>query len=109
MLQKQALNINFAKGLDTKTDPKQVQLGNFLALSNSVFTKGGLLQKRNGYAQLPSLIESGSHVTTFNGDLTAIGSNLQALSQGSNTWTNRGSIQPCSISTMPLVRNNLNQ
>jgi hypothetical protein len=40
-LVKQPLAINFAQGLDTKTDPKQVQPGKFLALQNTIFTKGG--------------------------------------------------------------------
>lgn len=109
MLQKQAVNINFAQGLDTKTDPWQVTLGKFLELENSIFLKGGLLQKRNGYAALPSLVNSANYLTTFNGDLTAIGTNLQALSAGYGSWVDRGKIQPVSINVLPLVRNNLNQ
>ena len=48
-LTKQPLSINFAAGLDLKTDPFQVSPGKFLGLANSIFTKGGLLQKRNGF------------------------------------------------------------
>lgn len=109
MLQKKNIHINFSQGLDTKTDPWQVPVGKFLSLENIIFTKGGLLQKRNGYVALPSLIEPASYVTTFNGDLTAIGSNLQALSAGYNQWVDRGNIQPCSLSVLTLIRNNLNQ
>ena len=109
MLQKQNTNINFAQGLDTKTDPWQVPVGKFLSLENTIFTKGGLLQKRNGYAGLPMLSGSPNYVTTFNGDLTAIGTNLQALSAGYGSWVSRGNIQPLSLSTLPLIRNNLNQ
>lgn len=109
MLQKRNLNINFAQGLDTKTDPWQVAPGRFLDLQNTIFTKGGLMQKRNGYDELPSLPNMAQFVTTFNGDLTAVGSQLQALSSGTGTWVNRGTIQPASISVLPLIRNNLNQ
>lgn len=109
MIQKQNISLNFAKGLDTKTDPKQVAFGNFLSLQNMVFTEGNLLKKRNGYAQLPPLPEDASYVTTFNTDLTAIGTSLQALPTNSNQWVNKGAIQPVKTSVLPLIRNNLNQ
>jgi hypothetical protein len=109
-LQKQAVPINFTQGLDTKTDPKQVSLGRFLSLENSVFTNQGLLQKRNGFSFEPSLPDSTStYVTTFNSNLTAIGTSLNALSAGTGTWVNKGSIQPVELSVLPLIRNNTNQ
>lgn len=109
-LTKQPVPITFAKGLDTKTDPKQVSPGNFLSLENSVFGKGGLLQKRNGYARLTSLPDTTSnYLTTFNGNLTAIGTRLQAYSAGSASWVDRGPIQPLDLSVEPLVRSNTGQ
>lgn len=97
-------------GLDTKSDPFQVPLGKFLALQNSVFTKAGLLQKRNGFAPLISLPDlTSTYLTTFNGNLTAIGDDIFAYSQGSGSWTNAGQIQPLTLSVLPLVRNNFNQ
>lgn len=110
MLQKQNVNITFAQGLDTKTDPKQVQVGKFLSLQNSIFTKGGLLQKRNGYGSLVSLPNTSStYLTVFNGDLTAIGTSIYAYSSSAQTWLNKGAIQPVQLSTMPLIRSNTNQ
>lgn len=109
-LNKQNLNINFAQGLDTKTDPWQVSPGKFLALQNSIFTKGGLLQKRNGYQALASLPNTTfEHVTTFNGNLTAIGNRLSAYSQGSSSWIDTGAIQPMDLSVVPMVRSSTNQ
>lgn len=109
-LQKQNINVNFAQGLNTKTDPFQVPPGQFLSLQNSVFTKGNLLQKRNGYAQLTTLPDTtSSFVTTFNGNLTAIGTKLEAFSASSNTWANKGSIQPAQLSTLSLIRSNTSQ
>lgn len=108
--QKQSININFAQGLDTKTDPFQVTVGKFLELKNSIFTKGGLLSKRNGYQGLASLPNTSyEYVTTFNGNLTAIGTSLAAYSQGSETWVNTGAIQPMDVSVLPIVRSNTNQ
>lgn len=110
MIQKQAVDVSFAQGLDTKTDPKRVQMGKFVKLENSIFTKGGLLQKRNGYPELTSLPDTSySYVTPFNGDLTAIGSNIAAYNTANNSWVQKGQIQPLSVNTLPLLRNNLNQ
>lgn len=109
-LQKQNLAINFAEGLDTKTDPYQVAPGKFLSLTNSIFTKGGLLQKRNGFSNLSALPDTTyTQVNTFNDNLTAIGTNLAAYSQGSGTWVEKGNILPLDLDVLPLVRSATNQ
>jgi hypothetical protein len=107
---KQAININFAQGLDTKTDPWQVAPGKFLSLENSIFTKGGLLQKRNGYQEFSTLPnDTFSYITTLNDNLTALGYSVAAYAAGPETWVNKGSIEPMQVSTLPLIRNNVNQ
>ena len=107
---KQPLNINFSQGLDGKTDPLQVQAGKFLSLQNAVFDKGGRLTKRNGYGALTSLPDTTSkYVTTFNGNLTALGNKLEAFSEGTNSWVNKGAIQPISLSTLPVIRSSYYQ
>lgn len=109
-LQKQSLSIPFAQGLDLKTDPKQISPGNFLELQNSVFEKQGLLKKRNGYKNLANLPDtSADFCTTFNDNLLAIGSNIQAYSRGSNTWVNKGTIRPLELDVLSLVRSGTNQ
>lgn len=110
MLTKQAVDVSFAQGLDTKTDPKRVQVGKFLQLENTIFDKGGLLQKRNGYAALTSLPDTTySYLTTFNGNLTATGKNIAAYNTANASWVQKGTIQPLSVATLPIIRNNLNQ
>lgn len=110
MLEKQALDIPFAEGLDTKSDPKRVKMGNFVKLENSVFNKGGLLQKRNGYPKLSTLPNNTySYLTTFNGDLTAVGNDIAAYNTANAGWVQKGNLQPVSLNTLSLVRNNLNQ
>lgn len=121
-LDKQNVSINFAQGLDTKSDEKQVQMGKFLSLENSIFQKAGLLQKRNGFQRLTSLpvstvstqSVSGNELdydflTTFNDNLTAVGANIAAYSSGSASWVTRGKITPVSLDTLPLIRNSVNQ
>jgi len=109
MIKKQAIPINFAKGVDKKTDPWQLTLDSFTSLVNSVFTIGNRLTKRNGYASLAILPAPAYTVTTFNNDLTAIGLSVQAYSFANKQWIDKGSIQPLSLNTFPLIRNNLNQ
>lgn len=107
---KKPIDVPFAQGLDQKTDPKRVQIGKFLRLENTVFQKGGLLQKRNGYGLLPALPDTTySYLTTFNDSLTAVGQNIAALNTGGGAWVPKGMIQPLSLNTLPLIRNNLNQ
>ena len=106
----QPFPIPFAQGLDTKTDPKQVKVGKFLSLQNSVFDEGALLKKRNGYGLLTTLPDTTYvYATTLNGNLTAIGPNIAAYSSANKTWIPKGSIQPMQVSTLPLVRNSINQ
>lgn len=110
MIQKQALDISFAKGLDTKTDPWRISPYNFLSLNNSIFTKSGLLQKRNGFGLLSSLTDTSvSSITTFGGNLTAVGNSLYAYNQDSGSFVNKGAFQPLSLSTLSLVKNSLPQ
>lgn len=104
-LQKQPVNINFAQGLDQKSDPFQLPIGKFQALQNSVFNKAGGLTKRNGFGlvtTLPNTLQT--TLTTLNDNLLATGSNLYAYSQDTNQWGNQGTIQPVSLETLPLIR-----
>ncbi len=109
-LQKQPVAINFSKGLDTKTDPFQVEPGKFLELQNGVFNKGGLLEKRNGFSSLVDLPnDSYDQVKTFNGNLTAIGSTIAAYAKGQRSWIDKGTIHPVELDVTPLVRSATNQ
>ena len=103
-LQKQPLNINFAKGLDTKSDPWQVAVDNFLSLNNSIFTKAGLLSKRNGYTQLANLPLAANSLATFRSDLLALGDSIQTLTNNNTLWINKGPYTQATLSTQSLVR-----
>lgn len=104
-LQKTPVPINFAQGLDTKSDPKQVQAGKFQRLVNSVFDVTGQLTKRNGFDNITDLPDSSqTTVTTLNDNLIATGSSLLAYSADTDQWLNQGTVQPVSLSTLPLVR-----
>lgn len=109
-LSKQAVNINFAQGIDTKTDAYQLQMGKFQALSNSVFTTTNRLTKRNGFQNLAPLPNTDqTTLTTLHDNLIATGSNLYAYNAGSSQWLNKGIVQPVQLSTLPIVRNSASQ
>lgn len=109
-LNKQQVTVNFAKGLDTKSDPWQVPIGNFLELKNSVFSKQGQLKKRNGYGLIGTVSDpSVSTITTFNGELTAIGNSIYAYNDSLDSFVNKGRFQPVDLSVIPGLNNGLNQ
>lgn len=109
-LQKQPVVINFSQGLDSKTDPKQVQIGKFLALQNSVFDKAGGLVKRNGFDNITALPNTEqTTITTLNDNLIATGSNLYAYSADTDQWLNQGIVQPVDLATQSLVRSSTSQ
>lgn len=102
-LDKVPVNINFAQGLDTKSDPYQVQIGKFLTLTNSVFTTANRLTKRNGFNKITTLpVDTQTTLTTFNENLLATGEDLYAFSADTNQWFNKGSILPIGLETLAL-------
>jgi len=109
-LEKQAVAVNFAQGVELKSDARQIPVGKFLRLVNMTFNKVGLLAKRFGFSQLSSLPSTAyNYLTTFNGDLTAIGTSLAARSKGSNSWVVQGALQPVRVASQSLIRSNLAQ
>jgi hypothetical protein len=109
-LQKIPVPINFVGGYGQKTDPKQLAIGKFQSLKNTTFNKVGLLQKRNGFAELTNLSATNlSSVTTYSQSLVALGSTLNVFSEDQNEWLNRGNINQVSLSTLPVVRSSTNQ
>lgn len=107
-LGKQGISINFGRGIDQGSDPWQIPIGSFEQLVNSTFDKVGRLQKRNGFPALTQLPDqSSSYLSTYKGSLVALGTDLKSLTnQG---WLSKGALNPVGLSTLSLVRNNLNQ
>lgn len=105
-LQRKGIDVPFGSGLDTKTDPNQVQAGKFLSMINNNFSKGSLLSKRNGFGDLLALPNAlQTNLATINDNLLATGSNLYSYAPNINTWLNQGLVQPAQLSVLPLVRN----
>ena len=121
-LNKQPLTISFGQGLDQKVDPWQVQAGKFLELENGVFLKAGLLQKRDGFGDLPAvpsmvtvtknpftgeiapLPQPPNGLALFGDSLMATGAHLQSFNPNAGGWTDRGSMQSIDLRVRPAVR-----
>ncbi len=109
-LVKTPVSVNFSKGLNTKVDSKQLPLGSFLSLHNSVFDKLGQLTKRNGNGLLTTLPNTDqTTLTTLNDNLLATGSNLYAFSEDTGAWLDQGTVQPVSLTTQSILRSATSQ
>jgi len=121
-LQKTPLQINFARGLDQKTDPLQVQPGRFLGLKNRVFNKMGLLEKRNGYAakgksvispvgsytfsQIPGSVATGRTISAYADELLLNdGLNLYSYGDNADNWVYKGRVELCQTSEQSIYKN----
>lgn len=116
MLENRNLNVALSKGLDTKTDPKQIVAGYLTTLQNVIFKTVNQLRKRFGYTAITNSIISGSTISagvqngTFNNEyLTADGSSLYAYSSTAVKQINRGSMPILNITTSSAVSNSHRQ
>lgn len=93
----QTISIALSKGLDTKSDPKQVIPASLLRLENGVFTAPNRIQKRNGFVPLTTLTH-GIALSAFASELTALdGLNLWSWSEAESAWYNQGFKQTVSV------------
>jgi hypothetical protein len=117
-LQRQAIPVPFSKGLDTKTDPKQVIQGKLLTLENGIFTSPGRLRKRNGYIALSKIIEDVGLTTIFEGSglanfknelLLLTGTECYSYSDSTSRWSDKHTLTNVQLSSSQIVRNTYNQ
>src|SRR5580698_8202216 len=102
------VTLNFSQGLNLKSDPWQVPMGQFLSLENSIFTTQGQLRKRNGYG-LITTIPGAATITTYLGNLVSLSSVLNIYSEDTNQVIDTGAIQPMGLSVLPMVRSATSQ
>jgi hypothetical protein len=104
VLDKQKVPISISAGIDTKTDPKQVQ-GKLLLLQNGIFQTGMEIKKRNGYIALPSL-GAGVMLSPYNNELVVLDGNaLYSYSAATASNINKGTLITTSLSVTNIVRN----
>ena len=120
---KDSIKVNFGGGLDQKTDPKQIAADDFLALNNMVFTTGGRLTKRNGfaggytktvsspnpsltYSAVPGSLSSAIKVFSYNNELLLNDSwNLYSWDASALAWNYKGRSTRVSLSSQSVIAN----
>ena len=116
-LDRQDIPITFTGGLDTKTDPKQVMPGKFVALENGVFVSAKQISKRYGYAGLARDVESGGPAITngsallnFKNELGLFnGTKLYSYSPATMRYTDKGTATSIDLSVKSVIRNSYQQ
>jgi hypothetical protein len=111
-LNKQNLSISFSKGVDTKTDSKQVVPGKLINLENVVLKKVGKFVKRFGYGVIANAqgINKGNAVSTFKNELVAFdGSAIHSYSSSDDKLYSKGVKIAVDISTQSIARNSYEQ
>lgn len=103
-LVKTPVSINFTQGVNTKSDPFQLSIGQFESLKNGIFNLDGLIEKRNGYELLTTADSGARTLATFNAGLVILGDTCQSFNANSRQLTDAGLFQPLDISTVPMVR-----
>lgn len=118
MLQRQTISLPLAQGVETKTDPKQVEAGKLLELENGVFTKTRSIQKRNGNVALGRSLLGSSSATVPDGIglatygtelLLADGSKIYSYDQGNNAWNDKGDYVPVLVTQSSVVKDTSSQ
>jgi len=116
-LQRQIVPVPFTKGLDLKTDPKQVVMGKFLTLENGIFTSPGRIKKRNGYGALNKSIQgtannisSGSGLANFKAEILLLdGNEAYSYSDSTTNWSDKQTLTNLKLSVSQVVRNTYEQ
>jgi len=116
-LQKQKFDVSLNGTLDTKTDSKAVIPGNFLELTNAVFTKPGALVKRNGLDQLSQTIDysdgkiiQGQALSRFQDQLLLFtGSEAYSYLPHNSKWTSKGAVSSIINNSFQVIRNSFTQ
>lgn len=111
-LQRTPLAIQFASGVDTKTDQKQVAITKLIDLQNAVFTKSTTLSKRNGYRSLGRSVDSqNANYANPMGiakrqDELILFADAQAYSyrSTSDSWSDTGDVSSVVASASPIAR-----
>lgn len=116
MLQRQNIVLPLAQGIETKSDPKQVQAGKLLGLENGVFTVTNSIRKRNGTTALGTnivtggRIENGAGLATYGNELLlADGLDLYSYDQSANKWVDKGSFISTQVEKNAVVRDAYSQ
>jgi hypothetical protein len=117
LLESQNITINFAQGIDQKTDPKQVMPGKFISIENGDLLKTGAVTTRPGLSSLTSPIEkldtnltSGVALANYHDELISFdGAEAYSRNDANSKWTKKGSVSSVLTSNFQVIKNEYQQ
>jgi hypothetical protein len=109
-LQRQQLELPIIKGVDTKTDSKQLKIGKLLSAQNVTFRKPGKIQKREGFQSVSNniigsanTITDGQAIMNFKEELLAFDkNNIYSYVQATDNWKDKGDFQSAYLTSQPI-------
>lgn len=111
-LQRQVVSIPMSGGLNTKTDDKQLPIGQLLELENGFRKRNGELQKRYGFESLTrtiaptGTIDEGRRLTVYNNELGVItNKSFYSYSDQGDAWNLKGPLETLSVDSQPIISN----
>lgn len=111
-LQKQNIVLPIDKGLDTKLDPKQEEIGFLRKAQNVVYETVRMLRKRNGYVLLDAVTSTNAEISNpiklakLKSELLLFtDTNLYAYSETRAQFVDRGHISSVSSKEISIIKN----
>jgi hypothetical protein len=116
-LARQNISIPIGQGINSKTDSKQLAIGNLVDLQNAVFTKQSLLSKRFGLDLLDKSINitddpisSGAALSTFKDQLLLFtGEKAYSRLSFNEKWSDKGDVYSIINESNQIIRNDFSQ
>lgn len=111
-LARQNFTLQFGQGVDTKTDPKQIQIGKLAELENATFQSTNRLTKRPGSAQLAasSSPAQGNAIASFKDELVVMdGSSVSSYGKQFDNLIAKGTKVAIDVTTESIIKNSYQQ
>jgi len=115
-LPRQAVSINLAGGIDTKSDKKHVIPGSLVKLENGVYRKNRSITKSSGYDEVENknvsdvTLGSPSGLEVFNDELIQYNNqSVYSYSEGIGKWVDKGEAVSAIIKSKQIVKNTASQ
>lgn len=114
-LQKQVIEVPFAKGVNQKSDPRWVPIGEQTSVINGKWTKTGSLRKRRGFTQVskqsvtatgngPALVSAAAVETYRQAPIVSDGANLYSYSAVTGALVYDDMLSECVATRRPVAQ-----
>ena len=111
-LARQNFTLKFGQGLDTKTDPKQVDVGKLIELENATFQSTNRLTKRPGTEELAATTKpaQGNAIASYRDELVVMdGKSLYSYGKQFDNLISKGTKAAISVTAESIIKNSYQQ